>query len=289
MNRESRGSRSPLRIALFNAASGSRLDGIARCLSRAPLNRAAIILLCEVDWRTRRTSGREVAAELAAMLGMSFAYVPEFGLVDRAGAVRSYMGNAILSAEPFEEVRAVPLPDMGDLLPGRRGLPAGLITRANYGGAPVTVAVVHLHSRCSPAERELQMRTFLADFPERGPAILGGDFNTTTMELRRPRAILGAALYAAVAPARFHAPQRFEPLFTHLDERGFEIDGVNARGCPTFTFARLVPPRLRPKLDWLAVRELSPVRDSAAVIPARPSAFSLRVSDHDFVVADVEL
>src|SRR5512137_1423978 len=111
VNRDSLCARGPFRVVLLNARGGVRLDGIARCLARSPLSSASIILLCEADWQTARASGREVAAELAALLRMSFAYVPEFGIVRPGGAPTSFMGNAILSAEPFEDVAVAALPD----------------------------------------------------------------------------------------------------------------------------------------------------------------------------------
>src|SRR5208282_5099745 len=69
----------PLRVVAFNAEGGARFEGILRCFAREPLRSAAVILLSEVDLGTRRSGGRRVASELAHVLGMSCAYVPEFG------------------------------------------------------------------------------------------------------------------------------------------------------------------------------------------------------------------
>src|SRR5579885_383769 len=91
------------------------------------------------------------------------------------------------------------------------------------------------------------------------------------------------------AARRFRRPQRYEPVFRQLSEAGLAIDGVNAPHKPTFTFNRAIPPVFRPKLDWIGVRSLAPVAGTAAVIPARPSFFSSRVSDHDFVTVEVDL
>jgi len=71
-------------------------------------------------------------------------------------------------------------------------------------------------------------------------------------------------------------------------EAGFDTAGANVAGTATFTPSRLVPPILRPKLDWLALRGLKPVTGSAAVVPARMSLFSPRFSDHDFIMCIVE-
>ena len=58
---------------------------------------------------------------------------------------------------------------------------------------------------------------------------------------------------------RFRHPHAHEPLLARLGEAGFEMRGANVEGRPTFTFARTVPPWMRPKLDWIALRGLKPV------------------------------
>jgi hypothetical protein len=46
---------------------------------------------------------------------------------------------------------------------------------------------------------------------------------------------------------------------------------------------------MRPKLDWLAIRELRPIAGTAAVITPRSPSLMRRVSDHDFVTVELEL
>lgn len=293
-NRAERHLPGPLRVTLFNARGGVHLEGIAACLARPPLNRSSIILLCESDWGTERTDRREIASELAERLQMSFAYVPEFGRPAGDGTHQSFFGNAILSTVPLENVRAVamplPAPEMVSRVLRRRvGLPAGLIVRARFGGRDVTFGVAHLASHCDPFERERQMATYMAEFPPHGPAIFGGDLNTTTTELMTMGALLRTCARMLITPWRFHSPQRYEPLFERIFERGLTIEGVNVPRRPTFTFSRAVPTMFRPKLDWIATRGLRSVPRSAAVISARPSFFSARVSDHDFVTVELEL
>ncbi len=293
-NRTPRTFAGPVRVTLFNALGGIRLDGIEACLRQAPLNRSSIVLLCESDWGTARSGEKETAAELARRLEMSFAYIPEFGIPTGDGNHRSFLGNAILSAVPLEDVRAValplPLPDrLSSLVRKRVGSPAGLMVKVSLGGRWLTVGVVHLSSHCNPAARDEQMAAYLGNFPADGPAILGGDLNTTTTELASTDAYLGTLVRMLVNPWRFRRPQKYEPLFKRLAAAGLSIDGVNTRRKPTFTFNRAIPPIFRPKLDWLAVRDLSAVQGTAAVVPARPSFFSARVSDHDFVTVELNV
>ncbi len=296
LNRHPRRIDGPLRVTLFNALGGVKLDGIAACLSRPPLNRSSIVLLCESDWGTFRSGQMETAAEIARRLEMSFAYVPEFGIPAGDGTYRSFLGNAILATAPLEDVRAValpmplPIPDsLGRRLHRRVGLPAGLVVKARYGGHDITIGVVHLASHCGPDGRAEQMDAYLAEFPASGAAILGGDLNTTTTTLATGDAFLRTCALMMINPRRFRRPQRYEPVFRQLSEAGLAIDGVNAPHKPTFTFNRAIPPVFRPKLDWIGVRSLAPVAGTAAVIPARPSFFSSRVSDHDFVTVEVDL
>jgi endonuclease/exonuclease/phosphatase family metal-dependent hydrolase len=294
VNRPARPIPGPLRVTLFNARGGVCLEGIGDCLSRPPLGQSSLMLLCESDWGTKRSGEREVAAELASRLNMSFAYVPEFGIPQTDGTHKSFLGNAILSTEPLSEVRAValprPLPDRGNsLLRHRVGLNTGLIAKSRFGHQDVTVGVLHLASHCDPEARDQQMAAYLAAFPKAGPAIIGGDLNTTTTVLQTGRDFLRTCARVLLRPSRFHAPQRYEPLFRRLGRAGLAINNVNVMGKPTFTFIRVIPPLYRPKLDWFAVRGLRAVAGSAAVLPARRSVFSSRLSDHDFVTVELDI
>jgi endonuclease/exonuclease/phosphatase family metal-dependent hydrolase len=295
-NRASSASAGPLRVVAFNAQGGARFDGILRCLSTEPLKSASIILLSESDLGTRRAGGRVVASEFAKALGMSCAIVPEFGLIDTDGVIRSYLGNAILSREPLEQVRAIALPkltmgyrrlhrSLGRLR--RYGGPAALVATINLRGAPLEVCVAHLDSRADPMGRDSQIAAVLEGVTPKGRTIFGGDLNTTTVQLMTREDFQMVFREMIVNPKRFRNPRPYEPLFGRLSEAGFEVRGANAEGRPSFTFTRLIPPWMRPRLDWIALRELQPIPGSAAVIPARPSFFSARVSDHDFIAVDV--
>ncbi len=286
-----------LRVVLLNAAGGRKFREISACLKRPPLRDADVIMLCEVNTGMRRRPGRDLATDLAEALGMSCAYVREFGLIPPGGEIVSFMGNAILSAVPFEEVAAVAMhkpPTPAAWPRGKRhwsrvGGPAGAVARVKFGGEELTVGVAHLHSRCAPAERARQMATYMESFPAAGRAIFGGDLNTTTTELSS-RALMMATAWRMIAnPERFRAPEAYEPLFEHLRERGLKIEGANVANRATFTFSGLIPRSMRPKLDWLAIRELRPIARTAAVVSPRSPILFRRASDHDFVTVDLEL
>ena len=230
------------------------------------------------------------------MLEMSCAYVREFGVINESGDIVGYLGNAILSAAPFDDVAAVAMPNPRTPRMLRRnpnwsrvGTPTGIVTRINFGGRELTVGLAHLHSRTAPAGRARQLATYLESFPATGRAVFGGDLNTTTTELSSWSHLRATAREMIANPGRFRAPQAYEPLFEHLREHRLEIDGVNVANRSTFTFSGLIPRSMRPKLDWLAVRDLHPIAGTAAVVTPRSPRLMRRVSDHDFVTVDLEL
>jgi hypothetical protein len=291
LNRPARAERRLLKVIAFNARGGRSLDKISALLHRPPLHDPDIILLSEMDWRMRRSGRRETAAQLAADLQMSFAYIGEFGLQRRDGEPVSFIGNAILSNRPLADVRVLPL---ASALSRRRirwllGGPAALVAKVVVNRRPLALGIAHLNSRWNPSGRELQLRQFLEGFPVGAPAIVGGDFNTTTVDLSSPASFIKVIALSLLQPYRFRNPQKWEPLFQHLREAGFDTTRANVSGRATFTPSRLVPPFVRPKLDWLALRGLEPIAGSAAVVPARMSFFSAAFSDHDFIVCTVEV
>ena len=291
VNRPVHAAHTALKVVAFNAHGGRHFDGILRCLRRAPLAGADVILLSEVDWGLRRTAGREIASELAAALHMSFAYLGEFGFRRGESDIHAFTGNAILSAHPLADVRGVPLPNVHLKWRIRRlvGAPAGLTATITVNHRRITVGVVHMNSRWHPEGRAHQMAEFLAALPSEGPALVGGDWNTTTLDLGTSTALFTQGWRLLLQPARLRTPERYEPLFDRLAQAGFDVRDVNVARKSTFTFSRVIPPILRPKLDWIAHRELRPVPGTAAIVRAQPSILSARVSDHDFVTCDLRV
>src|SRR5258707_8344560 len=136
INRAAGRATSRLRVVLLNAAGGKRFRDIVTCLRRPQLQGADVILLCEVNAGMKPSAGRDVAAEMAAMLEMSCAYIREFGVTNPRGEIVGYMGNAILSAAPFDDVAAIPMHNpRTPRLPSRNphwsrvGTPTGIVTR----------------------------------------------------------------------------------------------------------------------------------------------------------------
>jgi endonuclease/exonuclease/phosphatase family metal-dependent hydrolase len=290
LNRPSVDTRSPLKVAVLNARGGADFHAILGCLSRPPLADAGTLMLCEASWRMPRHRWVEFAPGLAEALRMSFAFLPSFGRVTKSGEFRA-IGNAILCAQPIDGFRTVALSRPPHrYVPSRlNGLHQGLLASINVNGRRVTMGVVHLERLWDPQGRGRQMEDFLSAIGNEAPVIIGGDFNTTTVDMDRRWQLLRACLAIAARPRRFRRPEPYEPLFDRIAAHGFSIDGANVLAVPTFTFSRLVPPRWRPKLDWIAARGIEPVAGSAKVVPARTSIVGRRVSDHDFVLCEFRL
>jgi hypothetical protein len=189
---------------------------------------------------------------------------------------------------PLSDVKIITLP--GFRLRRHRirliGEPRGLAVRAIFNGQPVTIAVAHLNSRARPAERAMQMAAMIDGLPAQGRVIFGGDWNSTTARLGGPRDGLLLAARTIMRPWRLRYPAPYEPMFAHLARAGYALEGANCAGVPTFTFARALPPPLRPKLDWIAYRDMAPLPGSARVVAPRVALFGRRMSDHDFVICD---
>lgn len=290
LNRPALAARRVLKVAVLNVHGGADFDAIRACLARPPLADAGTLLLCEASWRMMCYRRVRFAPDLAAALKMSFVFLPSFGYDEGGGEFRA-VGNAILCAQPIENFRAVSLPR-----PRFRfhrhpliGVGQGLLASINLDGRRVTMGVVHLERRWDPAGRKLQMETFLDAAGNETPMVIGGDFNTATIDMDRRWSLLRAGAAIISHPARFHEPRPHEPLFARIREHGFSLEGANVMGVPTFTVSRIVPPRWRPKLDWIAARGIRPLDGSAAIIPARTSILGRRISDHDFVLCEFRL
>jgi endonuclease/exonuclease/phosphatase family metal-dependent hydrolase len=183
----------------------------------------------------------------------------------------------------------------------------------------VHLACVHLSLRSSRRQRTEQMERVVKAMERRpGPALIGGDWNTTTYNSDKAyRSILGfgrRALMGVGHVIRNHYPypDRFfeKGLFRMLERRGFENEGFNVPGGCTVHYSVEDPqvfenlgdwvPRwcfrfgrwgLRDfggwvslKLDWLVGRGLEP---GNPLIPQDLPRGQNRLSDHEPVMVDL--
>lgn len=119
--------------------------------------------------------GADTAAELAAELGLAAVWQPARAkrrTIDGTAA-ESWSGLAVLSRLPVVGRHVVPLPD--DPRDGER---LGLLVEVDHDGRRLTIACLHLtHLADAAALRQAQWAAVLAALPERGAAVIGGDFN----------------------------------------------------------------------------------------------------------------
>ena len=108
-----------LRIASYNIERGLRLDAIIRHWEKDRASRNDIILISEADKGMVRSGNRHIAQEFAAALGYSWAYAVEFLELTKGNRLErrvpgsnleSYIGNAILSRYPLENLEVIRLP-----------------------------------------------------------------------------------------------------------------------------------------------------------------------------------
>src|SRR5207248_1444981 len=117
-----------IKAVAWNIERGICLDSVVRFLQqRDSLSSADVLLLSELDWGMARTGNRFVAREIAAALGMSYAFAPCYvaltkgaGLEKQANGENqeSLHGNAVLSRFPMRRVHSLALPNGKDKMKG---------------------------------------------------------------------------------------------------------------------------------------------------------------------------
>jgi len=287
-----------LRVAAFNAERGTHFDAIVTLLRDHPRLRGAdIVLLSEVDWGMARSANRHVARELAAGLGMAYAFGTEFLELTKGDAreaaasgenAKSLHGNAIVSRFPLLDPRIVRLPvkcawDQPEQarIGGRMAIIGDIQTAAGR----LTLASIHFENRTSPDGRREQMAAAIDALANSPRAVVGGDLNTATIDPDKPEQLFSLPDLLREDPKRLVRPQPYEPLFEEMRAAGFLIEDVNEANVPTCVPWDIQDPAYWLKLDWLFTRGVR-VSGTPVVVPATNA--DGRVSDHDFVVVDVE-
>lgn len=290
---------SELRVAVFNVERGLCFDGITALLSSHPeIVEADVLLLNEVDWGMARTGNRHVARDLAAALGMGYAFGIEFLELSKGEAAeleapgentRSLHGNAILSRFQLHAPRLQRLPRYCSWALGsqpRIGGRMALLAEIESTSGPVTLACVHLENRTTPEGRRSQLRALL-DAAMAPRVALGGDLNTATIDGGNDAEILSLPMLLEQQPDRLRRPYRYEPLFDDVQAAGFLVHPFNPDGVSTSVPLGIPDPTYWLKLDWLFAKGGQPrgTEPTATVIPAEWQG--RRISDHDVVLADI--
>lgn len=246
----------------------------------------SVVLLSEVDLGMARTGQRHTTAEMAAALGMSYAYGVEFYELGLGGPTErdfcrdpanrlGFHGNAILSSAPFSRLALIRLDTDGHWfaaehgaadpdqprLGGRMAIAAEIGTRAG----PVCVVSTHLESNADAALRGAQFDALMDavdGFAPGLPVVIGGDLNTGN-----------------------HQPPDFdwrgETLFEAARARGYDWS-MTPEGMTTRPSLITPHPTRKMKLDWFCARGLTG-RGGQLLTALDPEGTPL--SDHEPILA----
>jgi endonuclease/exonuclease/phosphatase family metal-dependent hydrolase len=245
------------RFLAWNLERGIEYEGQLAVLKQHPyLVSSDVLLLTETDVGMARSGNRAIAQDLARELGMCCAFVPCYlnlakgaGIENDSAGENEYglHGNAILSRYPIRQVRPVHLTNGKDKMAGREkrlGRQTALAAEIEFPNFTTTAVSVHLDAQSSQRHRRDQMADILDALPAAGPAIVGGDWNTTTYNSSRAfRAIMGFWLRVFMGVDNvidnhyLHPYNRFEKgLFALLESRGFDYRRCNRLGERTTSY-----------------------------------------------------
>jgi endonuclease/exonuclease/phosphatase family metal-dependent hydrolase len=270
----------PLTVAAWNLERCYAVETSAALLMREC---ADIALLSEVDNGMARTGQRHTSRDLAAALGMAYAFGVEFLELELGkGAELEFCrddfnrhglhGNALLARAALQTPVVIRLeahghwfrPESTEHRIGTRCAVAAVVMTT---GGPLFAASVHLESSAGTEYREAEIRTLLDAVDALAgnmPVIVGGDLNT-----------------GLATDGDFDK----ETLFAHAYGRGYERHGGPLDRMTT-RLSRVNRTLQRGwKLDWFLTRGLR-VAESRVVASLAPDGEVL--SDHEMIVARVE-
>ena len=237
-----------VRAVHWNIEHGNRYTQIEAALIEHPeLADADLHLLNEVDLGMARSGNRDVAADLAQVLGRHAVWAPlliettrgrDDDMAEDSGSenAEGLFGLAILSRWPLTHPRiiALPSPERWQFdLERMYGRHIALAVTVERPGAPFIAVAAHLEVHRTRAHRATQMRVVMdALRDERRAVLLAGDFNTHTFDRGLPWSVLAGAGALMLTPSgalrrRLRYPDRGgarESLFDVLRASGFEWD-----------------------------------------------------------------
>jgi len=241
----------------WNLERGIEFEGQLEALRNHPyLKTGDVFLLTETDVGMARSGNRAVAQELAAELGMHFAFVPCYLNLSKGSGIEydahgendlGLHGNAILSRYPIRSMRPVHLKNGIDKMTRREkriGRQTALAAEIEFPNCQVTAACVHLDANSTQRHRAEQMQDVLDALDPNGAVIIGGDWNTTTYNSSRAfHAIAGFWLRVfmgvdhVIRKHYLHPYSYFErELFESLAKRGFDYRDCNRDGEYTISY-----------------------------------------------------
>lgn len=273
-------------VAAWNIERG--LDPLA-IAAHLGVRTPSIVLQSEADHGMARTGQRNVTAEIASTLNMTYAYGVEFYEIALGGPtelalcsddfnVNGWHGNAVLSSVPFIATKLIRLPEdaywfredtMANAHEPRVGSRIAIAAIVPTVAGPICVVSTHLESNAHEAYRAAQMQVLMDEidaFAPDMPVLIGGDLNTGNR----------------MEPDFDH---RTESLFDLAQTRGYDWS-ASPEGITTRASLITPHPSRQMRLDWFAMRGLRGTPHPLSV-PEGPDGTPL--SDHFAIFADVVL
>jgi endonuclease/exonuclease/phosphatase family metal-dependent hydrolase len=210
-----------LHVVSWNIERGVRFAGVLHTLQQLD---ADVLLLQEVDRYCDRSGARDVAADLAAALGMNWVFAGEFQEIGEGTKDRAALhGQAILSRYPITDAGVLVFAEQARLrwrlnpVQPRRG--GRMALRARTGGMLVYSA--HLESGGNDTLRRKQLDEMVWNQQrEARPAervVLAGDFNNPPMSQ--------STMFGAIRAERFIDSHGATPRLTSIS-RSYPIDWI---------------------------------------------------------------
>lgn len=291
-----------LRVGAWNLERGAQWHAAAELILDQQLD---LLLASEMDYGMSRTQQCHTTQALAEALGWHWAYAVEFIELetgspweqnrpeDGAKNQCGLHGNAILSRYPLEQLALIRFTGSDGAWWHRRwdeprlGGRMALIAQVSSAYGPVQVVSTHLESNAHPKQRASQVSDLLTVLEPSMATVLGGDFNTSTLDTTTLSDIFRVrqSLYQS-DPTRFIQPEAHEPLFAVLANAGYRKGTANTheptqrpreRGYPKPPFGRI---------DWFFIRGCLAER------PRTHPALNTKgetLSDHDLILTDIVL
>lgn len=320
------------RFAAWNIERGTHFTSQLEALrTHHYLRECDVLLVTEADLGMVRSANRCVAEDLARGLEMSHVFAPCYIALGKGSGVERDVtganriglhGNAILSRYPIRDVRLISLANGVDKMAHREqrlGCQTAVAAHVELPGLPLDVVLIHLDAQSTREHRRRQMSSVLTALKPGVPAVLGGDWNTSTYDTSTLfRAFVDFWIRVSmgvdyVIRSHYLHPERlFERrLFRLLESHGFEFRQSNRLGERTTSYDVCDPRHMRNlnewvaewcfqflhwslrnhggicpwKLDWLATRGVK-VENPVIVHELREER-SVPLSDHDPVGVDI--
>jgi endonuclease/exonuclease/phosphatase family metal-dependent hydrolase len=218
-----------LAVVSWNIERGVRFAGVLDTLKK--LN-ADVLLLQEVDRYCDRSDGRDVAADLAAALGMNWIFAGEFQEIGEGTKGRAALhGQAILSRYPITDAGVLVFAEQARLrwrlnpVQPRRG--GRMALRARTGGMLVYTA--HLESGGNDTLRRKQLDEMVRDQQRQARpderVVLAGDFNNPP--------VAQSSMFGAIRSEHFIDSHGGTPRLTSIG-RSYPIDWIFVKNLALF-------------------------------------------------------